>query len=127
MEFMPTARGGRYLLLDGYKYIKNRSSRTLTFWRCEYHKTCTATVTTSLDDTLNNRDKAVHNQPPDHAKIAADKKVMELKETVKEERSRPIKRLYSEAFAAAGENDEYVAESPSFVKLMTTLYRERHI
>ena len=87
-EFIPTSRGERYLLKDGHKckvHVVNRKNATSTFWRCLHHKTCPAgiTIRNADDEITNDANHTTHNHEADFAKIAVDKKIEELKGTMK--------------------------------------------
>ena len=124
-EFIPTPRGGRFLVLENFEYTVNRKSDTHTFWRCINKKTCPATVVTVKDTTdISKRDKAIHNHETHAAKINSDRKIANLKEQVKERIHQPVKRLYSEAFQDE-DNLELVSATPSFAAVKSRLYNER--
>lgn len=127
-EFLETSRKGRKLLLNGHIFGLNRKTDTHVYWRCTQYKTCPATVTTSLEnDTITHVGKN-HSHEPEPAKIAIAKRTVALKKAVKEQVNLPVKRLYSEAFSAADNDDaDFVAERPSYLSMKTTLYKQRRM
>lgn len=40
MEFIPTTRGRRKLLLYGYAYIVDKQKDNVTYWRCDHKESC---------------------------------------------------------------------------------------
>ncbi|KAL8563858.1 hypothetical protein ACOMHN_034237 [Nucella lapillus] len=114
-EFIPTNRGGRKLLLNGYLYVLNRKHENFVFWRCIEYKTCPATVTTATAyDTIQYLGKNHHHEP-DLAKVEVIRRTADLKNAVKTQMQVPVKRLFSEAFTAADNvNKGLVAARPTF-------------
>ncbi|KAL8565290.1 hypothetical protein ACOMHN_001188 [Nucella lapillus] len=125
-QFIPTNRGGRKLLLNGYLYVLNRKNKNFVFWRCIEYKTCPATVTrATADDTIQYLGKN-HQHEPDLAKVEVIRRTADLKNAVKTQMQVPVKRLFSEAFTAADNvNEGLDAARPTFRNVRSTLYNHR--
>ena len=127
-EFMTTSRGGRYLILDGYRFTVNRKLAKKTFWRCTEKRICAATVVTNTEtDEIENRSKAQHHHEAHHTQITMGKKLLQLREAMKDQVNKPLKRLYDETFSADdGEaSDDTALATRTFASLKSSLYRER--
>ena len=130
-EFMSTTRGGRYLILDGYRYTVNRKLAKKTFWRCTEKHICTATVVTNTEtDEIENKSKAQHHHAAHDVQINMGKKLLQLRDTMKEQLNQPLKRLYNEAFSTAGSSEAAYDQASgsatrTFASLKSSLYRER--
>lgn len=100
-------RGGVVLLLDNFRYQRNKTVGNITYWRC-WHKECRAPLKTSmfLDfervPKIISVDNNAHNHPPDSQLIKTDSFRNKVVEAVKTDPSRPIKRTYDEAIAQYG-------------------------
>lgn len=126
LEFITTNRGGRKLTLNGHIFVLNRKSDTTVFWRCSHYKTCPATVITSTEDDSVKKVGRDHNHQPDQAQIEVSKRTAALKEAVKANTQVPVKRLYSEAFSAADNDDgDFLRSRPTFQSVRSTLYNQR--
>jgi hypothetical protein len=124
-EFIPTNKGGRKLVLDGYLFVLNRKSTDRAFWRCSNFKTCPATVVLSLEDAIISTGKD-HTHGPEKTKIEILKRTIALKEAVVKQPHRSLKELYNEAFAAGDNEDvDFVASRPDFKNVKSTLHNKR--
>lgn len=90
MEVIPTTRGGRKLLLDGYAYIVDRRKDSITYWRCERKGRCGGRLKTKYDVVQG--EASNHSHPPDTARNWSLKTVNKIKEKAKnsEERTSTI-------------------------------------
>ena len=59
MEIIPTIRGERKLLLEGYAYIVDRRKDNVTYWRCERKGRC--------GGRLKTQDDIVQGEASDHS------------------------------------------------------------
>ena len=107
-------------------FTVNRHVGTTTYWRCKNRRICGSTITTTTaTDAIQDSKKAAHSHHGTHlVEIANRRKVLQLKHSVVQDIHRPLKRLFSEAFAGEEEDPERAAATPSFASLKATLYRE---
>jgi hypothetical protein len=100
MSFRPGNRGV-VLVAHGYKYLKNKIVKPVTYWRC-WREDCRAPIKTkqfiSADEVpvfVDRVDRAAHNHPPDVESIERDGFRQTAIEAVKGNPSQPIKRTYN--------------------------------
>lgn len=62
MALIPTTRGGKKLLFDGYAYIVDKRKERITYWRCERRGICGGRVKTA--DGIVQGAASTHSHPP---------------------------------------------------------------
>ncbi|CAB4024197.1 Hypothetical predicted protein [Paramuricea clavata] len=124
------ARGiGRVLVEDGFKYQFNRQSQSTMHWRC-WRTTCGAKLKTNLFDR-NDEDPNVrvvereqHDHEEDDAVIQKGIFLNDAKGSVRDDPTRPIKRVYDQHVSAihreAGGSDQ---EIPDFQSVRSQMSR----
>jgi hypothetical protein len=106
------ARGiGRVLVEDGFKYQFNRQSQSTMHWRC-WRTTCGAKLKTNLFDS-NDEDPNIrvvereqHDHEEDNAIIQKGIFLNDVKGSVRDDPTRPVKRVYDQHVAAGGSDQE---------------------
>lgn len=98
------ARGiGRVLVGDGFKYQFNRQSLSTMHWRC-WRTTCSAKLKTNLfdrneeDPNIMVVERGQHDHEEDDAVIQKGIFLNDVKGSIKEDPTRPIKRVYDQQF-----------------------------
>lgn len=99
MASLIDGKRGKILVHSGFRYQKNKNTANAIYWRC-WRKICGASLKTNHFDV--NEDTPViqvlhepqHLHLEDEDKIQKDKAIHRLKEAVREDATRPIKRVY---------------------------------
>lgn len=121
MEFISNPRGCDYVALDGFIYSKDKTNKNGSIaYRCMSRSCNSRAVLCSEAFTV----KSFHDHLPDQFKIDMLKKRLTLKKIVKEQPTKPIKRLYTETFCDVPDCDQY-STMPAFKAMRTSLYNER--
>ena len=126
MEFVPTNKGARCLIYQGYKYhIYRRGRDEHIYWRYARSRSCSGRVITLHDELVTVKDS--HSHPPDVAGIEVEKIVSALKKKVAES-SQPIAQLYQnelQNISSRPDKEEIAARLPTLASLKSSLYRHR--
>lgn len=99
-RIIPGGRGGKVLINQGFKYQKNRVRRETVHWRC-WREECRVPLKTNLFD-VDDPDARIEIEGnlPQHTHAAEDEMIAKsviksaLNESVREDPSIPIKRVY---------------------------------
>lgn len=121
------SRGGKALILDNFRYLRNRSRGDRIYWRCA-RRGCNVWLHTGLLD-VGEEDPAIHVlRPPgqhDHAAeedlVATTALVQQMLEQVAADPTLPVKRVYDQAVAQAAD----VGHMPRFESTKSRLERMR--
>ncbi|XP_046542471.1 uncharacterized protein LOC124252843 [Haliotis rubra] len=128
-KFLPTSRGGRYLVVEGFVFRLNRRRNDASWasWRCQ-EKTCAATVSTVND--IITKHPSPHNHGPVHNEIKVRETLDRMKMVAKSSLG-PIPTLYNEVLASVSdgpwteENRSFIAEMPTYDTVKNRLYQAR--
>lgn len=125
MEFTTTQRGGRVLLLEGYRYQVNREDKKTgrIYWRC-HDRSCPGSVSTQAEEV---KSRKPHTHAEDRADNIVEKIKGQLRKEVRENTA-PIPELYNNALGQvllAEEATDVAATLPTFSSLKSSLYRNR--
>ena len=121
------SRGGRTLILEDYRYLRNKVTPDKIYWRCA-HRGCTVYLHTQwLDMAADNPAINVVRPPGDHAHaaeedlVATTALIQTMLERVAADPTLPVRRVYDEAVARA----RHVQHMPPFNAVKTRLERRR--
>lgn len=125
MEFIKSRRGGDILCIDHHMFRLNYRRNDKSYWKCTRSRQgCNATAVTQSESLISS--KGNHNHVPSESNIRIKKIVEQVKDAVKEDVMKPVKRAYEEAIGALDMNDEAnLDDLPSFSKYRSALYRSR--
>ena len=100
MAYLIAVKRGKVLVHNGFRYQKNKVTASAIWWRC-WRKACGAYLKTNIFDLNQNNpdiefitDHAHHGHGEDDAKIQSDMAREELKQSILDDTSRPIKQAY---------------------------------
>ena len=122
-------RGGKVLLFQGFRYYRNKTTSQNIHWRC-WRSACQTTLTTTVFDldAVNPRMtvlfRSAHNHIEDDEVIKRDRIVNNVKHEVRQNLSRPIRRVYDDVSRThhQGGGDR---ELPQFNSVRSIMGRER--
>ncbi|GFO30077.1 hypothetical protein PoB_005658200 [Plakobranchus ocellatus] len=99
MASLIDGKRGKILVYGGFRYHKNKETAIAIYWRC-WQKACGASLKTNVFD-INEETPVIqvlheshHLHVEDEEKILKDRAMHRLKETVREDATRPIKRAF---------------------------------
>ena len=121
------SRGGKALIIDNYRYLRNKSTVEVIYWRCA-HRGCKVYLHTRwVDVDAPNPDVTVvrppgeHDHAPEEDLVATTALIEQMLERVAADPTLPIKRVYDEAVALAPD----VRHMPPFHAIKSRLERKR--
>lgn len=87
-----------YLCYKGYIYIKHSSSAASKYWRCKFHRECSARLTSTVDDEGNivvkkGGDVESHNHAPNPEEVQALKLLTSMTRQASEHPDEPPSRI----------------------------------
>lgn len=124
ITFVPTKRGGRLLVRNGYKFRVNNKKDTWISWKC-VERGCLATLCTRND--LISKIGNDHHHPPAAHTVAVSKVMQNIKKRAFEEIT-PIPTIYNDELVALRTDecpDNVARHMPTFQQVKDSLYRQR--
>ena len=126
-------RGSKSLLIDGFKYLLNKSTETTRYWRCATTG-CRSTVSTNCFDTdLPNpvvfikKHPADHTHVPDEAVNTLDKFKEQCRMRVTDNPSASAHEAYSHVLATHHQGPDDLQPIPTFRYVSATLQRSKNV
>ncbi|KAL8562527.1 hypothetical protein ACOMHN_045792 [Nucella lapillus] len=131
MASLIDGKRGKILVHSGFRYHKNKQTANAIYWRC-WRKACGASLKTNHFD-VNEETPVIevlheshHLHVEDEDKILNDKAKHRLKEAVREDATRPVKRVFDavvrERHQQGGGDREHL---PEFHSVRTLMQRAR--
>jgi len=128
-------RGNRktsYVLINqSMRYVRNKATKTTLYWRC-WRNGCKASVTTNVFDVTNDnphihiRSVSEHaHADDDAAMIRAESARHRMKNRVRNDPSRPIRRAYESVVADVSRSRRRTVTLPEFHKVRSALSRAK--
>ncbi|XP_063062496.1 uncharacterized protein LOC134455401 [Engraulis encrasicolus] len=123
-------QGARCLVLEDYRYVRNKTRNGVMYWRCT-QAGCCVYLKTNLFDVHGDSEphiKVLH-QTGRHRHLAKTNQlsrtalIEHMLQLVEADPTRPTKRIYDQVLASAAEED--VASVPSFDSVRSRLERRR--
>ncbi|KAK6195696.1 hypothetical protein SNE40_001068 [Patella caerulea] len=123
-------KGGKVLVKDGFRYLRNKVTKTTIYWRC-WKPICGSLLQTNVFDVrsdnpnINIWRETDHNHESDDDMIEYARFVMELKKEIRRNPSTTIKRIYDAGLikkVRRGDSREFI---PDFLKIRPILARAR--
>lgn len=114
-------RGGQVLVNQGFRYQRNQTRKEKIYWRC-WQEDCRAFLHTTLDLTapIEILHESVHNHAETDDFIQESNAQQQILESVAQDPSQPIKRLYDEL----SRNINHV---PEFKNIKSSMNRRRQL
>ena len=125
----------QYLIHEGFRYEINQKRATGIYWRC-WRKDCRSTIKTKFFDTnginaviLVNINNNNHTHLPEDDQMEEAQFLNAMKDSIVQEPTTPIKRVYNQTVALAhqlaGANGEAVPRIPDFHNIRSSLSRTK--
>ena len=120
---------GKVLILNGFRYQKNKETASAIYWRC-WRKECGSMAKTNYFDVNGEApairviNESLHPHPEDTEQIRKDETIDRLKRAVREDPSRPIKRAF-EGLAHGHQGGGDREQLPEFHTVRTLMQRTR--
>lgn len=121
INFIPSSRRGRLLLLRHHLLSINNTQNGRTYWRCKAVG-CRVTAVTSNDEFVSSNGE--HNHPPDAGKVQQKVAIHTAKQEAVRQPHKSMKRVFADAFGNEV-NEELLDHLPSFKRHRDSLYRAR--
>lgn len=127
VEFIPTSRGGRKLVINGYSYRINRKTTDKSWWKCAV-KGCSSGACT-VDDRLTGPLKE-HTHPPCHSNPQVQLVMNSIRKRAREETT-AIPTIYTEEISKLRSDetrpisDDIARNFPGFSSVKSGLYKQR--
>ncbi|KAL5020413.1 hypothetical protein ScPMuIL_003305 [Solemya velum] len=122
-------KGGKVLIYNNFRYQKNKKTAAKIHWRC-WRKECRTPLQSNLfaeneeDPNIQIIQSEDHNHGGEKELISRSVLVQRMRDSIRTDPTRPIKRVYNEVLTQAARNVP-VEDTPEFRNVQSALKRTR--